>query len=86
MPVISRFLGLVVSMNYDDHNPPHFHVRYGDHEAVFTISPCNLLAGRLPPRSTKSIQEWAGLHSAELLRDWERARSRLPLAPIEPLE
>ena len=29
MPEISRFYGIVISMYYDDHNPPHFHVRYG---------------------------------------------------------
>jgi len=28
MPEISRFLGIVVSMYFDDHNPPHFHIRF----------------------------------------------------------
>jgi hypothetical protein len=26
---ISRFFGIVVAMFYNDHPPPHFHVRYG---------------------------------------------------------
>ena len=34
MPVISRFLGLVVAMYYQDHDPPHFHVRYGERQAL----------------------------------------------------
>jgi hypothetical protein len=30
MPEISRFFGMVILMYYNDHPPPHFHVRYGD--------------------------------------------------------
>jgi hypothetical protein len=29
MPAISRFFGIIVAMYYNDHAPPHFHVRYG---------------------------------------------------------
>jgi hypothetical protein len=28
MPELSRFLGIVIFMNYRDHQPPHFHARY----------------------------------------------------------
>ncbi len=28
MPEISRFLGIIISMYFDEHNPPHFHIRY----------------------------------------------------------
>jgi len=28
MPTLSKFYGIVVFMNYNDHNPPHFHPRY----------------------------------------------------------
>ena len=37
MPEISRFLGIVVSMYFNDHDPPHFHVRCGDFRAKFGI-------------------------------------------------
>ena len=30
MPEISRFLGIIITMYFDDHDPPHFHVRYND--------------------------------------------------------
>jgi hypothetical protein len=30
MPEISRFFGIIITMYYGDHQPPHFHVRYGD--------------------------------------------------------
>jgi len=34
MPRICEFFGIVVSMFYGDHNPPHFHAVYGEHEAM----------------------------------------------------
>ncbi len=33
MPEISRFLGIVVLMYFSEHNPPHIHVRYNEHQA-----------------------------------------------------
>ena len=33
MPEISRFLGIVITMYYDDHSPAHFHARYGEYRA-----------------------------------------------------
>ncbi|MBQ3689210.1 MAG: DUF4160 domain-containing protein [Bacteroidales bacterium] len=32
MPEICRFYGIIIAMFGDDHNPPHFHVRYGSQE------------------------------------------------------
>jgi hypothetical protein len=37
MPEICRFLGIVISMYFDEHKPPHFHVRYNDFRAVMGI-------------------------------------------------
>lgn len=37
MPEISRFLGIVIAMFYNDHNPPHFHAKYGDFRAAIAI-------------------------------------------------
>jgi len=28
MPEISRFFGIIITMNHADHSSPHFHVRY----------------------------------------------------------
>lgn len=38
MPEISRFLGIIIAMYYDEHNPPHFHAKYGDYEIVVEIN------------------------------------------------
>lgn len=37
MPELCRFLGIVIFMNFNDHNPPHFHANYGDFEIIVEI-------------------------------------------------
>jgi len=50
LPEISRFLGIVIAMFYNDHEPPHFHVRYGERRAIVAIDTLVLLEGSLPSR------------------------------------
>ena len=38
MPIISRFYGIVIVMYFNDHNPPHFHAKYAESEALFDFS------------------------------------------------
>ena len=38
MPTISRFLGIVIAMYWDDHAPPHFHAKYGEYEITVNIN------------------------------------------------
>jgi len=73
-------------MYYDDHAPPHFHVRYADQRALVAIKTFVLLQGHLTPRAFGMVVEWAALHQSELLENWERARLQVPLERIEPLE
>ncbi len=37
-------------------------------------------------RALRHVLEWAALHKAELLANWEQAREGKPLNPIAPLE
>jgi hypothetical protein len=37
MPEISRFLGIVIFMNWGDHPQPHFQARYGAYEISVEI-------------------------------------------------
>ena len=86
LPEISRFLGIVIAMFYNDHEPPHFHVRYGERRAIVAIDTLVLLEGSLAPRVLGLVMEWAALHKAELTENWSRARRQVPLNPVEPLE
>jgi len=86
MPEISRFLGIVIKMFFEDHHPPHFHAEYGESEALIDISSMSVFAGRLPPRVVGLVIEWASLHQQELLANWERAQAQQVLRKIDPLE
>ena len=85
MPRISAFYGIVIAMFFDDHPPPHFHARYGEHDAQVVIATGEILNGSLPGRAYALVREWVELHRAELEADWELARAQQPLATIEPL-
>ena len=86
MPEISRFFGVLITMYYNDHAPPHFHVRYGSQKALVSIGELTVLEGRLSPRVLGLVVEWAALHKTGLEQNWERSRQRLPLEDIAPLE
>ena len=86
MPEICRFFGIIIAIFYEDHPPPHFHVRYGSQQAIVAIETLHVLEGRLSPRVLGLVVEWAMMHRGELARAWEQARQRVPIEPIAPLE
>ena len=85
MPEISRFLGIVIAMFYNDHAPPHFHAKYGDYDVTVRIAD-GVVEGRFPRRALNLVMEWYNIHQVELMENWNRARQRQPLHPIDPLE
>ena len=85
MPEISRFFGIIIAMFYDDHNPPHFHARYGKETMAIEISSLRVLEGFIPPRALGLVMEWASQHQKELLNDWNLAKENQPPKKIAPL-
>ena len=85
MPVVSEFLGILIRMYFNEHNPPHFHAFYQGHKAVFNIKTCEMVKGKFPKRQRKFVETWAELNKEELLANWmllqndERAISIAPL-------
>jgi len=45
MPELSRFFGIIIAMFHDDHNPPHFHARYGGYKTAIRIEDFAVLEG-----------------------------------------
>ena len=84
MPEISRFYGIVIFMNYNDHAPPHFHARYQSQEVSVEIQ-SGFVRGEMAKRALKMVLEWQELHQSELIQNWERARAHQPLEAIPPL-
>lgn len=84
MPVISRFYGLVVKMYFQqaEHNPPHFHVVYGEYVGAFDIQTLEMIEGDLPAKAQSLVREWAAKHKDELLTIWNTQKF-VRLAPLE---
>ena len=85
MPEISRFLGIIITMNFSEHNPPHFHVRYNEYEAAIRIDNLGLLIGDLPPKIFGLVAEWAKMHQTELKECWDKSRNG-EIIKIKPLD
>ena len=85
MPQISRFLGIIIKMFFDDHNPPHFHAEYNEYKAEIGINDLTVLRGELPARILGLVVEWAELHKVELHDNWQRMENEQPFNDIAPL-
>lgn len=85
MPEISLFYGIRVTMNWSDHNPPHFHVEYADYKASVLIQEGIISAGYLPKKQLKLVLAWAEIHHDELMQNWELSKDNKPLNRINPL-
>ena len=85
MPEICRFFGISIRMYYNDHDPPHFHVVYGEQKALVDIRTLMVIEGRLSPRVLGMVMEWASQYQEALMELWERARNYQPLYKLPPL-
>lgn len=85
MPVISRFLGIIISMYWNDHLPPHFHAKYGEYEITVNIE-TGVIEGKFPRRALKLLLEWYEIHKDALGENWELCRNKEMPKQIEPLE
>jgi hypothetical protein len=85
MPEISRFLGIVIGMFFNEHGVPHFHAVYGEFEITVEVE-TGAVHGEFPNRARRLVLEWAQLHEPELLENWQLARQGQPLKRIAPLE
>jgi hypothetical protein len=81
MPEISRFLGIIISMYFDEHDPPHLHVKYNEYRASMSLREMNVIAGSLPAKVRGLVEEWMEIHQKELLQMWEAQKFH----KIEPL-
>ena len=72
-------------MYFNEHNPPHFHVKYGEYNAIVTIED-GIVTGSLPRRALNLIYDWLDLHKDELMENWRRLENCESSLKIEPLK
>lgn len=84
MPVISRFYGMIIKMYFQqkEHNPPHFHVVYGEYMGEIEIETLRLMEGDLPQKALNMVTEWAQQHQDELMKIWN-TQEFIQLPPLE---
>lgn len=86
MPELSRFHGIKITINFNDHNPPHIHAAYGGKNVVVEIETLTVSPSNLPPRILRRIIEWATIHQNELRQAWELRQNHQTHRCIPPLE
>lgn len=83
MPEISRFMGMVIQMYYDDHSVPHIQVRYAESRCKIDLDG-NLLIGNIPLSKLHIVKRWTILHHDEILENWKSIRNGKQPKRIEP--
>jgi hypothetical protein len=77
---------LVVLMNYNDHAPPHVHVKYQDdvrsYRYEIRTKKWMKPGKKLPPSLKKMVEAWVEAHEEELLEQWENAFNNRPVKII----
>lgn len=77
---------LVILMNYNDHDPPHVHVKYQGDVRSFRIEIKNrkwMKPGKeLSPKLRKMVESWVEAHEEDLLEQWENARNNRPVSIV----
>ena len=86
MPELSRFRGIRITINFNDHPPAHIHIRYGGMNAMVDIERLAVSEGYLPARVRQKVIEWATIHQQELRIAWAQRRDSGALRRIPPLE
>lgn len=85
MPEISRFLGIIIYMIYNDHVPPHFHAKYGEYKITVEIE-TGIVEGKFPRRALNAVLEWYQIYKEMLSENWNLSLQHIELKKIPPLE
>ena len=86
MARISEFYGIIIYMYLNEHNPPHFHAFYGEHQALFLIPQLTMKEEFFPPKKEKLVIKWASQHLDELMYNWTQLATFGPPIKINPLD
>jgi len=73
-------------MFWDEHAQPHFHTTCAEYKATVNIRELCISEGSLPRRATQLVLDWAELHQAELLADWDLRQANQHPNTIDPLK
>jgi hypothetical protein len=76
MPTIAIIDGISILMWPNDHNPPHFHVRFAGRTGKFDIATGRMIKGTLDRKTVRKLQSWTFANQDMLLQAWTNFRPR----------
>lgn len=69
MPRIAEIDGIIISINLDDHAPPHFHARYQSESVSIEIATGRVI-GTMDARNLKKVEAWRKSNLIYLRTKW----------------
>ena len=69
MPRIAEIDGIIISINFEDHAPPHFHARYQGESISVEIENGNVV-GMMSAKNLRKIATWRAEHLDYLRAKW----------------
>ena len=77
---------LVILMNYNDHAPPHVHVKYqgdvGSYRIEIRTRQWMKSNKRLPASLKKMVEAWVEAHELELMEQWTNAQNNVQVVIV----
>lgn len=70
MPRIAEIDGIVVSINFDDHAPPHFHARYQNESVSIEIETGSVI-GIMGRNRLNKVEQWRKNNLHYLRSKWK---------------
>lgn len=72
--LVDQVNGLRISIQSNEHPPPHFHVRGGGIDASFSIFDGTHLTGNINKKQSHAVAFWYKSARALLIKTWNRTR------------
>lgn len=72
MPTVAWIAGFAILIFFEDHDPPHFHIRGKGVEAKILLEDLSVVEvkGSLKPADIRAIRVWARKHLPDLYHCW----------------
>ena len=74
MPTLAIIDGISILMFPNDHNPPHFHVRFAGKTGKFDIATARMIKGTIDRRTITKVERWIPDNRDMLLQAWSTFR------------
>ncbi len=85
MPEICRFHKMIIYMNFNDHNPPHIHVKYNDVDCSVSITSGEVIIGDIPKKQLILIQAWIEMNRNALEFMWHNRLKEGNIFKLPPI-